>query len=959
MSGRQGPEGGQRAKRQLGWIAIFSAALSLCAAVPVLADPSFPLPPDPSQLNGAEVARPPTGVEVGEALHELQEEEEAEQRTLETPQAEAEREESQIAYGDLGASAVATLIEDQFEQQLEMLEADPARAISDAKLEQVLGRTEAQIVDEGERMLVEGSMPVRAEDEEGELKKVDLDLELEGGELSPANPLVELSIPEQAAEGIEIGDEGIEVTPPTSAEGAESQAQRFGDKDVLYPETQLGTDTLVAPVSGGVELFSQLRSPQSPQDLRFHLELPDGAELREDGRGGAAAVKAEKVRALVSVPHATDARGAEVPVSLNVEGEDVVLTVNHQGGDFTYPILVDPEVSVPDNWYDAGNSWYYNSANLGALGYWGFGATAPRFSGVTAWQSPFPHVGASERGLFVHANATAGTQPANSYGQWAYAAPGEDTFFTAALINPFWVFANGCGQGTYPEPHDYSGFWNSTWGWGTFNRDQARVYGYGIDIAPEGDWHYGIGHILVIGLGTEKSGNSAPPLPCPRDLFAGGVEFWMSDWYAPTLNSVEGTFPTGWLKKDTAKRTLKASATDTGLGVQAVKLIGVGTGAGFNWDHPICKGTSEDPCPRTQSGTITYETIGFPFEGEENVSVKALDPLGKGAVGEQHLLKIDGRPPLVKREGQLVEVAGEDLSLPTYNLTVTATDGTTGEPNSGVKAIKLYLDGSGTPFASKSQGCATRNCTMTFPYTLRLEELAPGHHTLHIVAEDMVGNKAEAEEISFDYVPPTGMKDEFLLQHLPLPDGEDHSAEVEPHGPEIAVNVATGNLVFHQRDVHALTTNASLDLERSYNSQQPVQQDGQWGKGWSPRSGARTGPERRRKSRPRSDSGWGRHGGGHRLVAGTGRRRSGTVRCSPACDGAQSGLGLRSRLRNQRRNPDLRFQRTDRGNHRRFSRTAERTEPQLDADLRQLLRVGGNRQWPVRSSCRDRDRRRR
>jgi YD repeat-containing protein len=77
------------------------------------------------------------------------------------------------------------------------------------------------------------------------------------------------------------------------------------------------------------------------------------------------------------------------------------------------------------------------------------------------------------------------------------------------------------------------------------------------------------------------------------------------------------------------------------------------------------------------------------------------------------------------------------------------------------------------------------------------------------------------------------MKEEYVLQHFLLPDGQNHSGE-EYEGPELAVNVMNGNVVYRERDLKTTSQSGrNLELERIYNSQQPVARDGQWGHGWS------------------------------------------------------------------------------------------------------------------------------
>ncbi|MGE5282164.1 MAG: DUF6531 domain-containing protein [Chloroflexota bacterium] len=123
---------------------------------------------------------------------------------------------------------------------------------------------------------------------------------------------------------------------------------------------------------------------------------------------------------------------------------------------------------------------------------------------------------------------------------------------------------------------------------------------------------------------------------------------------------------------------------------------------------------------------------------------------------------------------------------------------------------------------------------MTETYTVDLNGLegGPVHH-LKVLAEDQVGNERE-RELEFEYIPATGMKDEYVMQYFPLPDGEGNEEEEEhPKRPELAVNVTNGNLVYRQRDVEVPGAAIDLELERFYNSQLPAQDNTEWGDGWT------------------------------------------------------------------------------------------------------------------------------
>jgi YD repeat-containing protein len=829
-------ESGVRAAR---WVLVFAFLLLASSAVPVLAEPAEEVASPISQPEGPPPTIPPGGEtpqgiqvpsaeDMDQAFLGFEQQEAQKAAELESSAAVQEREASQRAYVGLAAGQSEQLLTATFGEVLARLNADPARFLSDARLDQPLGETAAQVTSEGKTSLMEGSMPVQAEDEDGELSKVDLTLEKTAEGYEPLNPLVEVTIADSPEEGVEVGEEGVAI----SQVGAEDVAPRpFGDKNIFYSEVEAGSDTdlLISPTSTGVEIFDLLRSVESPETLRFHLDLPGGASMRRNGAGGAEVVGADgSILGEVAPPRASDAQGRQVPVALELEGELIVLRTAHREEEVAYPILVDPEYqAVEENWY---SSWY-NNDKLAGLNAWGWSEN----------QSGWLHHGFEDTSWPGHKGLMIATEPGNlpggQWGQWIYSAPNSSSYLSNAYLYPFWRNNRNCSApNPYNQPYDYDGMWNET-SWNRLLYNQANELGW----SNLESW----GRALVVGMSTYSNGIS---IPCWRDVMVGGAVIWLEDWDAPHLTSVTG-IPTGWIKKDNTKRLIQVSAEDAGLGVKNIRLNSPGAGGGFNWKQGSCAGTYENPCANSRSGEIEWETSGFPLEGNNvGVSVQAEDPTGKKYNPWSYTLKVDGASPTITLKGQLASITAEEgkeelpqgngkdtLSLPTYKLTIEAKDGTTESPNSGVKAIKLYLDNSATPLETKTQTCsAAGNCAMTLAYTLKLPELTEGKHTLKIVAEDQVGNVTKPErKIEFEYIPATGMKEEYVLQHFILPDGHDYSEEPESHAPEIAVNVMNGNVVYHERDIKVTTPRAGLELERIYNSQQPKAKDGQWGHGFT------------------------------------------------------------------------------------------------------------------------------
>ncbi len=593
------------ATRRVAPLGLFLALfLSVAGMVPVLAHsedepPANPIEP-PAPASSAQL---PGTEDIVQAHAEYVQREEERETELALPAAQQQREDSRHAYSALNAEEAAALLQSTFAERLEELNSEPARYLTDARLDRPLGEGDAVVTSEGKTALMEGSIPVEAENEEGELAKVDLSLEKTQEGFVPVNPLVEVDIGTTASEGVEVGSGGMTVTQ-AGAEGG-SVGQPFGEKNVFFGEVEEGSDTdlLVSPVAAGVEMYDMLRSADSPETLRFPIETPEGSSLRTVAGGGVEVVSGEGTPlAMVRKPTAVDAQGTSVPVGVEVEGHSVVLHVEHREGDYAYPILVDPTVeNLYQDW-----GWWYSGQHLSGIGAWGWSSYN---SSSWMWPNYEDSSWPGWHGLFVYTSS--GSLPANGWGQWTYSTPNAGTYLANATINPFQRNNHlNCPQSGYAQPYDYDGMWaNGHWNDGgnlpLFN--QANNQGW----STLNTW----GESLIIGMGT----SSGISIPCWRDIAIGGVGIWLEDLQYPYVNSVTGA-PSGWIKKDNTQRTLNVSASDAGLGVRTVRLIAPG-GKESNWSKAACAGTYENRCPNAESGVITYETSQFPFEGETSMGV--------------------------------------------------------------------------------------------------------------------------------------------------------------------------------------------------------------------------------------------------------------------------------------------------------------------------------------------------
>jgi len=823
---RSGAEGRSSSRSRAAgarWVALFGALLLITSAVPVIAaepppapaeEIAAPPPPedfDPSRLPGAE--------DVGEAIDKAEREEAERKVWLASPGAVREREESRLAFADLDTTGAEDLLRAVFTEQLAQLNQDPARFLSDAQLVSVGDATSATVKDDGEGLVMESSLPVRAEDEEGDLSKVDLSLEETASGYATENALVEVQIPDSADQPVEVGDEGIAIKLAGADE--ESVTRPFGDENRLAFEVLPDTDMLVSPIATGVEIFNILRSENSPETLHFQVGMPAGAVLRTDGGWGAEIIKDGELLSTIPKPIAVDAQGTDVPVDLQIEGDFLVLTVDHREGDYAMPILLDPILENNEN-------WIYGQ-NLDALWTWAFSKNVSGMYGSTNCIYHCFGQPPTVRGLFV--SGQNGTYWPNQFAQWSYSTPNPSSYISSATLFPYARFDHGCNAATtqYKQPHDYFGLWNPQ-GWAVVHTNVGGVK------TLEGG-----AQAAIFGLGT--GGGPVFEIPCWRDLYVGGAHIWMGDWGNPWIESVNGV-PTGWVSNE-MPFTITAVARDEGLGIKNVRIHQDGGPAILDVpEQNQCAGTRRSLCQTIHNASFDNLHGGYFFPGERDAWLKADDATGK-YTGEHHFtMRVDNEPPQLTVGGQFAEATEDDkgaqqgdakveeLNLPVYSLEIKAKDGNKDNPlnrRSGVKDIEIWLDGVQLSVPWSPQPCSgpDYSCEMNKTYTVPLSKVVTtsGMHTLKVEAVDQVGKRLE-RNMEFEYFPATGMKDEYVMHYFPLPDGS-------PGRPELAVNVMNGNLVYREQDIEVEGAGVDLEVERYYNSMLPENEETEWGDGWT------------------------------------------------------------------------------------------------------------------------------
>jgi hypothetical protein len=716
---------------------VFIALLVATSAASALADPgSGPDRGSQVEVSGLGSGAPLPGPEefahaLAQAERQDELQEEAREEELASPRAQREREASLTAYATLSAPEAQSLLGEAFPEALAELNADPARTLGGLQIEKVLSPNVARVSnEEGGSELVESSIPIEV-GQGAEREPVDLSLRREGDSFAPVNPLAEVQLPATASGEVELEDGvGIESPPGEGDPGA----HRFGQESLFYPNTDASTDTLIAPTVHGVEIFEQLRSPESPERFRYPLALPQGASLKDDGRGGAEVTGSSgQVLAAVPAPSATDAQGTEVPVSLEVEGDSLVVGIDHRSGEFAYPLLLDPliEQALPGN-PDAFDKW-------------------------TTDQSDSDYTFPASGELHVHSNGQGAKFEPETFGQFLFEAPGSTAFIKRAAFSGLSGMDKCTAEG---QPHGYVGIFNV----GTHQFQKLGLYrpvteanlNPTFDTGPVGGPEV---RLAAVGLGA---GEEEQKPECAHDFFAKGATLTFEDPEPPSLGPPSG--PGRPVGERAAPITIPAE--DTGFGVFAITAQTLGSdGQPKSWtSFPSegCTGLREQPCPASvPAAAVTYFPAQMP-EGTDTLTITAQDPAGHVSAPQSVTVTVDHTPP---------------------DTTIDQAPPTEGTPTGAPVSFTYHSSEPGSSFECKLDSAAFAPCAGSGMTTAGL---ANGPHTFSVRASDEAENTDLSPASTTFFVGPPRHRDRLRAKwpdqpaqgplHLPRDPARRHPA---------------------------------------------------------------------------------------------------------------------------------------------------------------------------------------
>ena len=629
------------------------------------------------------------------------------------------------AHGDLSASSALRVTRKRFPAFSMQPAFKGYRPEPGETIERYLSASSARVSDRaGHRSIVESTYPLRGRTPSGRLAPVDLSLRRHGSGFAPASAPVAVRFPGRIADGIAMGLGGGARVVVRPAGTRRAKAARLGSGKVMYANTGRDTDTLAQAMPSGVELFTQIRSPDSPATHAFRVGLPRGAVLRKRGRG-AEIVRRGKRLGAVKPPLAWDAANRRVPVRLSVARKGMKLVVPHRGAGFAYPLIVDPLVESFQHWRtDPALDWLYwefdapSGFTWSRDGEWGPGAYLlttggdyrERWSSHARFAAPGDaHVYAAEFNLLRH-------QPPE----------GEPMCVSAG------IFAGAANEFESPVWTQCEGFWDEEYG---TCADGGGQY-------PDCDERAG-------SPSNEIRFQYSAPSSGERGAFGaanmGGALVKIGDRYDPVVQ--HDATPTHWAES----HELSVSARDTGLGLRRIAVTSPTApewpGIEKTWD---CDGSrfarSENRCPSDWE-TLSYLTgdgeIGAELpEGIQTLRAVAEDGLPQTSKPSDTTVRIDALAPHVEISGGLWDLKDRLVTAnDPLDIHVEATDGVPDGPDSdrraGVASIEVMVGDKRIGF--ESQTCED-SCPLALDAKLDLGALE-GRQTVSVEVLDLAGHR--------------------------------------------------------------------------------------------------------------------------------------------------------------------------------------------------------------------------
>jgi hypothetical protein len=614
------------------------------------------------------------------------------------------------------------------------------------------GRSGAIVADAatGKRFAAVSTLPLLADNG----VPVDLSLGRSAHGFSPHNPLVRVTIDDHLAQGVSLTNNDLSVALQSPADPSPVET----DDRVYFANVDTDSDYFVVPQPRGFESFLVLRSQDSPERFVMKVDLPLGATLRKavskhpipndppeslevfDITG--------KSLAFINPPHAYDADGAPVPITMHAEGANIVLDVPHRSGDWHYPLLADPTVSsyvdgstgtpdcTPNTTICVWPGWWWHEDQQGGPST--FGVNVEDCAYYCGLYTSMPTHTNFNSGAFseFYAHAPAGTYIYKwGIGNWGYQPVTDYNSGQLASQSVLEMLTNSFGY----EPNATWSQTNSTSGNNPLVDGPYTVADYTLSTtfcvsgcAPTSGTEQN--YALIMLQATRATYTNA------NKAYVGmgsGTQF-LGDRNNPSFTSgVPGDHD--WYDDGGAGHPVWTNLHDDGLGDYSVGLAGAAGGNTTVYADTSCGDPYQRHCPGDWAPTFNY-TLS---EGVNTLTLTGRDVVDN-ATSRSWTEKVDRTPPAITGVSGSLTTSPTVDSTGSYTLHVNATDGdgsSNASARSGGKQVEVRIsDANGTrSLSSPVRSCPAGSCALSEDFTITSADLGDeGTKTISVRARDQL-----------------------------------------------------------------------------------------------------------------------------------------------------------------------------------------------------------------------------
>lgn len=769
--------------RMVGVVAGLSVCLALGAgsAVGQERGPSGPSPAvsesDPSFRQGAERER-------------------AERARMGGREAREERTRSRSRFRGLSRGEALGLARAEFPEILRDRLPDGRRPAAGLEVVDQFGKGAALVEDDrGERSLLRSSGPLQVPGPGGGFVPLDMSLEAAGEGFSPAASGAPLVIGGRVGDGVEFTEGDFSV----AYKGREGAEVIRSDDRVFAGEVATDTDLVLAPRPQGVEVAWSLRSPSAPQSFTLKVDLPRGGVLRRarsekpipgDPPEAVEIARGDEVLGYVYAPLAYDADGTPVASRADIDGDRIVVRVDHRDQDLRFPVLVDPEVIQPNDYYTWGwAGWRFT--NMASYVRQGTSASDPgtNFFGA-ALNDPAYAYGMYES-MPTHTWYESGV-----YAHWLYQAPANTYVYRAtlgAMRHTPYVYAGH----TYSR--SFHGLMNNAYtAWESPVNYVNQSGGVGPNpFGPASIAFSNVTHDFCFTTRCDRTKGSQSnlalfALQAANPVNTNGIytdrskatmtmsaaNIYLGDRHVPTITAAPAS-TSQWVDDNAGSHQATITAADVGLGVKTHTLSGSSSGTLTRTQS--CTGDIyRRPCPANRSETFSYTLP----EGITTLTARARDIVDNQSAARTWTKRIDrSAPSSVTLSGPLRDRDGKGVSGPSTLRAVAA------DRWSGVRKLQMLVDDRDVEATMAgrqvlTQGDPGTGGGMSGDLDFNPSSLASGRHEIRVVATDGVGRTRSSEtiEVIVDRTKPQ-LTDVSGSLRRPFVNGAVHDLNVEAQDP--------------------------------------------------------------------------------------------------------------------------------------------------------------------------------